>query len=316
MLARARSTPGGHGRVMTHANGGDVDRLTAAIGGTAVPRLRLPRPRMPGTPRTPRQDTSLLGRIETAFLSLPVAYPHLHVDGAAIGCGLPAAPVTPDEARRVLTNDGTPYAEKDRGWAYLVNQARTAGPDWQIVALGTALPGLKHRIRQRGIRRDADVDAEIVCQFLTHLGHLNLTRPNICGRLVDSAVQRYLRLARRPAPPVIEQPLPDLPATPDNGLDQTLRVLADLAATGRLRRDDARLIAYTRLVGLTIPEAAARLGIGESAATMRRTRAEAKIRNLLRGQRSSPCAATEPSGPPAPRTPAPSTRQPATIRQR
>jgi len=264
-----------------------------------LPPEPLPRPKPGRKKREPRQDSSLLGRIETAFLRLPDNYPYLKVDGAAIGCGLPAEPVAPDEARRVLTDKATAYDDKDHGWRYLVAQARHAdarrgnateptAADWQLVALATALPGIKRHIRSKEIRRTADVDAEIICHVLAYLKQINLGRRNVCGRLINTAVQRYIRQTRpaeRPVDPddLTGQPDPE-PGPADIEPGHPLVLLARLNAQGHLNRDDARLVAYTRLGPLTLKQAADRLRISETAATMRRIRAEAKIIQLLTGQ--------------------------------
>lgn len=263
--------------------------------------------------RAPRRDKSLLGQIETAFLRLPVAYPYLRVDGAAIGCGLPAEPVTPDEARTVLTDDAVGYDDKDHGWRYLVAQARTAdvhrrtatqptAADWQLVAVGTALPGLKRRIREKEIDRDEDVDAEIVCQFLDHLHNFNPARRNVCGRLINTAVQRHLRRSRPNDQPTDPAWLPEHadtdPRTEDIEPGHPLQVLARLNAQGHIGRDDARLIAYTRLGPLSVQQAAAKLGISETAATMRRIRAEGKIVAELTSKEPNP-AGTDTAAAPA-----------------
>jgi hypothetical protein len=282
--------PGGYTRGMAQPYGDDgVDRPAPAHAPVApLPRpARLPRPATtPAGRRTPSQDGTLLGKIETVFLRLPVTYPYLRIDGAAIGCGLPAQPVAPDEVRRVLMDEKTSFDEQDRAWRHLVTQARTAGPDWQIVALATALPGIKHQIRQREIFRNADVDAEIVCQFLDLLATIRLDRRNVCGRLIDTAIQRYRRQSMRSARPPNDHLVGQLSAEQaGDGLVSALDALAELNAAGHLGRDDARLIGYTRLVGLTIEQAATRLGLSISAATMRRTRAEEKIRTVLDHQR-------------------------------
>jgi hypothetical protein len=302
----------------------------------------LPRPKPGRKKRKPRQDSSLFGRIETAFLRLPDNYPYLKVDGAAIGCGLPAQPVTPDDARRVLTDDATGYDDKDHGWRHLIAQARDAdagrgkateptAADWQLVALATALPGIKRHIRSKEIRRTADVDAEIICHVLAYLKQINLGRRNVCGRLINTAVQRYIRQTRpaeRPIDPddLTGQPDPQ-PGPADIEPGHPLVLLARLNAQGHLNRDDARLIAYTRLGPLTLKQAAHRLHISEAVATMRRLRAEAKIVQLLTGpppngaDTGSTAAATdEPRHtsvqPPTPRAPNDQTRNDRTPNER
>jgi hypothetical protein len=245
--------------VERHGDGGD---RPASAGASATPLRRpgsLPRPSLTaGKRRTPRQDNSLLGKIETAFLKLPDAYPYLRVDGAAIGCGLPATRVTPDEARTALIDQATGYDDKDQGWRHLVAQARDAGTDWQLVATATALPGIKRRIREKGIVRDEDIDAEIVCQFLTRLQEIDRQPRNVCGRLIDSTVQRYVRQAVRDSQPVHDDPSSDdiAASSIDSGLDQAIDVLARLRTGGRITRDEARVVAYTRVVGLTLKQTA------------------------------------------------------------
>jgi hypothetical protein len=230
----------------------------------------------------------------------------------AFGPGIPPAAMTATGLRRWLLADSTPYPTRDRAWAHVIIQARGIGSDgsrddeqaraYRLLALGLALPGLRgyrRRIPVRGVQDVADVHADIVTGFLIRLDSIDPTGHNLAGRLIDSAIGYAARRHQlRPADPLVVPVDPEVLTTltgrlpgqysdaGTDGADVHGETLQDCLArhAGRLRAVGARLpdldlelIARTRLDGVPITEAAARLGIPLQAAYKRRQRAEQRL---------------------------------------
>jgi len=174
---------------------------------------------------------------------------------------------------------------------------------YRFLAVGLALPGLRGWRRRIPLVRAgqvAEVQADIVTGFLIRLASIDPAGPNLAGRLIDSAIGYAARRHRYgPGDPLLIPMAPDtltalagrLPGQHGDGkADDDAQTLQDCLAryATRLRAVGARvpdldveLIALTRLDGMPITAAAARLGIPLQAAYKRRQRAEHRLAAAL-----------------------------------
>jgi hypothetical protein len=106
---------------------------------------------------------------------------------------VPAGITTPTALRRWLLSTDTGYPARDRVWAQTVTATRRApdARDYQFLAVGLALAGLRNYRRRIRIRHHSDlpdVHADLVTGFLTRLTTIDVRHRNVAGRLIDSAI--------------------------------------------------------------------------------------------------------------------------------
>jgi DNA-directed RNA polymerase specialized sigma24 family protein len=259
-------------------------------------------PELDDTKPEPRTGTDLLGRIETKFRDLSAADTYLDLGPI----GYPAYGRV-RHVRKLLTHDTITHDQRDTLWRTIVTLSRTdyrsqlprraqrhttGITDWQTVALGFAIPSLRHALHHKlgNPRREDrdDVQADLVQGFLTHLAKIDLGRRNICGRLIGAGIRQARRGIRKRYRDRLDHA---------GGMDQYAETvhesMVDVVGVWEafhrlpLHPTDRRLIQMTRLQGHTLAEAADELGISLTAATSRRTRAEQRLAAHFRPPRTT-----------------------------
>lgn len=241
----------------------------------------------------PRLGGSLpLDVAEHAF-ALLMRGPHpLSVDGAALGCGLPARPIPLDELRVMLLHPSCSRTTRDHVWRHLIDQARSRRGAWMVAAVALAIPMLRRLVAALADKTPAeridreDLEAEVMTAYMHALCRVNLTwsHPLLrLSRLTQFAVLRALAI----------QP-PSLLADPDHtdraeSGQQTLAypaghpdlLLAQAVAEGVISELEAELIGFTRLEGIPLSTYCRRRGLLYCTALKRRQRAETALYQAL-----------------------------------
>ncbi|MEV7603352.1 hypothetical protein AB0O91_38885 [Kitasatospora sp. NPDC089797] len=230
---------------------------------------------------TPAAHRLVLDRIESAFWDLadgPFAF-----DVGALGLRLPAGRVPLDEMRELLLKPPHPDV-LPAVWGELVRRTRQeAGREaWTVAALGAITPALRaicHRVVVTQTDR-ADLQAEVVAQFLVRLDEVDPESPGLVGLLFGaarSAGQRFQRCvidADRTLVPF--DTAPDRPVAHRGGGHPDI-ALGRLLRQGVISAEEADLIGRTRLEDEPLAAAATRLDITYAACRKRRRRAERRI---------------------------------------
>ncbi|BEL01934.1 hypothetical protein Q0Z83_001250 [Actinoplanes sichuanensis] len=210
------------------------------------------------------------------------------IPAGSLGPGLPPRLMRPRQLERFLLEEAD-YPQRDQIWAAVITGARrTAGAEpYRVLALGLAargLRGFRDRLPVRHRGELADVDQDLAFGFLRRLESIDVGTTNLGMKLIDSGITHARSCRRR----IRVQPLtvavePSSTASQPADVHVLFRTLiVELADAGTpLTDQDVTLLAVTGLDGLSVKEAAKRLGIGEQAAYKRRQRAEARIRRHL-----------------------------------
>ncbi|MBD2896236.1 hypothetical protein amrb99_51800 [Actinomadura sp. RB99] len=238
------------------------------------------------------ETTHVLDVAETTFALLTRGPAPLSVDGAVLGCGLPARKIPLDELRAILLHPATGHHTRDIVWKELIERARRKGSSWVMGCVGIALPGLKAVVRDRLRRLDnqpgtgtCDVAGEFLTAFYDALLTIDLERPKIAVRLLAQSakvVERQYRPRARVVPvdpSTLARVAPC--SSPSNGtVDELLEAAVRQDVISRV---DAEIIAATRLDGVAPAELAERLGTSYDALMKRRRRAEMRLVEAMRG---------------------------------
>lgn len=230
---------------------------------------------------------SPLDTLDDAF-ALLVAGPYpLALEGAAIGCGLPARPIPLDELRSILLHPSCSFAARDAALTALVHRARMGEPAWTVGLAGVLLPGLRRTAGRltRGYPCDtADVDAEVLAGLLEALDRLDPAGGRVAARLLWAAYRRGDRLRKRELGEVCRRaasrPRSLAPRQPWGHPDL---VLARAVAEGVVTGEQAELIGATRIGDVPVGDLAAELGVTPDTLRHRRRRAERRLVAWLRG---------------------------------
>jgi hypothetical protein len=229
--------------------------------------------------------SSPLAAAARAFALLVQPPTPIGFDGRGL-VGMPDEILPLERLRALLLSPQTSVEVRDAVWRELVVRARRDGPAWVIVAVGIAMPGLRHvaGLLAAGWRGDTrDLDAELLVGFVERLNTLDLEQPRICGRLIDAG----LRAARKARDADSDAQLIRIDATgpvaPIRPWDHPELVLARAVAAGVIDADEANLIAATRLDHATLAQAAARLGTTAGVASAWRLKAERRLVQAIRG---------------------------------
>lgn len=259
-------------------------------------------PELDDTNPEPRVGPDLLGQIETKFRALSAADMVLDLNRIGYrGFGWVRY------VRKLLAHPDISYDQRDALWRDVVVFSRidyrSALPlraqwgtpsmtDWQTVALGLAMPGLRHAVIRRlgnpGPHERDDIHADLVQGFLTHLAKIDLQRRNVCGRLIGAGIRRARRGQQQRQ--AISQGLTDrMDQYGDTLHDKLVDAIGTREAFNRLplHPTDRQLIQLTRLEGHTLASAAEQLGISLTAATSRRDRAEQRLATHFRPRRTT-----------------------------
>ena len=226
-----------------------------------------------------------LDAAEKAFNLLAEAPTHVPFD-ARVFDGLPDRIVPLDELRRLVLAAGTSPQIRDAVWRELVVRARRDGPAWRVAAVGMAMPGLRRQagMLAAGWHGDThDLDAELLVGFMECLARVDLDEPRICGRLLEAGVRAARKIREAESDTMLirsGEPRAVLPIRP---WDHPDLVLARAVAVAVLDRDEAMLIAATRLDHQTLAWVAAQIGISPQLASDWRAKAEKRLVEAING---------------------------------
>jgi hypothetical protein len=204
-----------------------------------------------------------LDAAEKAFTMLAEAPTHVPFDARGFG-GLPDRILPLDELRRLLLAAGTSHEVRDAVWRELVIRARRDGPAWRVAAVGMAMPGLRRQagLLAAGWHGDThDLDSELLVGFMERLATVDLAEPRICGRLIDAGVRAARKIRDAESDTMLIRSGEAGSLLPIRPWDHPDLVLARAVAVAVLDRDEARLIAATRLDHDTLARIAAEIGI-------------------------------------------------------
>lgn len=198
---------------------------------------------------------SPLDVLETTFRLLTTSPEPLALDGATLGCGLPARLIALDELRSILLHPSTSFAARDAALAALVGRAQAHGGTWTVGLAGVLLPGLR-RVAGHLAREfpgdTTDIDAEVLTGFLEALGklHLHPGRRRIAAHLLWGAFNRGKRLRRMELEALVRRlPLEATSVVPPPPAGHPDILLARAVRHGVLAAWEAELIGATRLEG-------------------------------------------------------------------
>jgi hypothetical protein len=220
---------------------------------------------------------------EKAFLMLVEVPTHVPFDARGFG-GLPDRILPLDELRRLLLGAGTSSQVRDVVWRELVVRARRDGPAWRVAAVGMAMPGLRRQagVLAAGWRGDThDLDSELLVGFMECLARVDLDESRICGRLIEAGVRAARKVREAESDTMLirsGEPGSVLPIRP---WDHPDLVLARAVAVAVLDRDEATLIAATRLDHQTLARVAAQIGISPQLASDWRAKAEKRLAEAI-----------------------------------
>ncbi|WP_156365684.1 hypothetical protein [Nocardiopsis sp. NRRL B-16309] len=167
----------------------------------------------------------------------------------------------------------------DAVWRILIEHVRSKGGVWVVAAVGLATSALwsvadrVSRGRPFGRRRE-ELEAELVAAFVAELHAVDVTPPNVLGRMWASVYrvgQRWRYSAKRDLAQLTgtceAHTRPEAEGHPETPL-------AALVRAGLITAVEAELIAATRLDRRPLHEVADRLGVAFRTAQRRRRRAE------------------------------------------
>jgi hypothetical protein len=224
-----------------------------------------------------------LDAAEKAFTMLAEAPTHVPFDTRGFD-GLPDRILPLDELRRLLLGAATSCQVRDAVWRELVIRTRRDGPAWRVAAAGMAMPGLRRQagLLAAGWHGDThDLDSELLVGFMERLRTADLTEPRICGRLIDAGVRAARKVRDAESDTMLIRGGAAGSLLPIRPWDHPDLVLARAVAVAVLDRDEARLIAATRLDHDTLARVAAEIGISPQTASDWRARAEQRLRQAI-----------------------------------
>jgi hypothetical protein len=204
--------------------------------------------------------------------------------GADVGAKLPDGRILLRPLRDLLLRPDTPLTMRDVVWRELIRRARADWSSWLVAALGMAMPGLRREVRSllvtfRGDRDD--LESAVAEGFVTELYQVDLAEKALCARLVRAGRRAGLKQAYQDANldgAAWSQFASHAPQAPYGHPDL---VLVDALRKGVLSQQEAWLIGTTRLEGVAVDEVAALWGERPNTISVRRHRAEVKLRTAI-----------------------------------
>ena len=186
--------------------------------------------------------------------------------------------------RDLLLRPDTPLPVRDVVWRELIRRARADRSSWLVVALGMAMPGLRREVRGllvsfRGDRDD--LESAVAEGFVTELYRVDLAEKALCARLVRAGRRAGVKQAYQDAAmdgAAWSQFASRAPQAPYGHPDL---VLVDALRKGVLTQEEAWLIGTTRLEGVPVDQVAALWGERPNTVSVRRHRAEVKLRTAI-----------------------------------
>jgi hypothetical protein len=201
-----------------------------------------------------------------------------------VGVRLPDGRILLRPLRDWLLRPETPLSVRDVVWRELIGRARADRSSWLVAALGMAMPGLRREVRGllvsfRGDRDD--LESAVAEGFVTELYRVDLAERALCARLVRAGRRAGLKQAYQDAATdgaVWSQFASRAPHAPYGHPDL---VLVDALRKGVLSQEEAWLIGTTRLEGVPVDQVAAQWGERPNTVSVRRHRAEVKLRDAI-----------------------------------
>ncbi len=218
---------------------------------------------------------------------------------AGMVSGLPARPLPLTELRAVLLHPSTRYRVRNAAIAVLLERARREGGRWTVGLAGVLLFGLRRAtspLCDVCPHKAADIEAEALAGLVEGIAKTDPGRDRLAARLIWLARNRAKALV---AKELAEVGRPgrhlssEVPARPYGHPDL---VLVEAVAEGVIEAGDAALIGDTRLGGMSLAEAASRIGMAVDSVRHRRRRAEARVVTWLGGPTSLPRAGAPDEG--------------------
>ena len=229
-------------------------------------------------------DASLspLDAADVAFRNLVAAPDPPTLDGAAIGNGLPGRPLRLDELKPLLLSSSIAYEARDAAIAELLRRARAGDERWMIGLVGVLMPGLR-RVAGR-LTRDYPgdpecIDAAVLAGLIEAAAHSDAPADGLAAHLLWAAFRAGREIWVQEVTANIHRAGGDLPQLEAKSptADHPDLVLARAVRDRVISKDEAELIAVSRIEGVRLPELARRLGISHEAMRWRRCRAEARL---------------------------------------
>jgi DNA-directed RNA polymerase specialized sigma24 family protein len=204
-------------------------------------------------------------------------------------------PVRLVEARELLLwPDRMPPDARDAVWAELIRRAQTDPADserlveetgagaaaWVVGAAGMLVPGLRRvcdRVTTGWAGDRDDLEAEVLAGFLTALHNIDPDSGRLPSRLCWAAYRAGSALRHRHTDEIRRRAAGLEAAAPPRPWGHPDFVLAAAVRAGTITTADAELIGSTRLDGVHLQDAAARLGISRGTLITRRNRAERRL---------------------------------------
>jgi hypothetical protein len=148
-----------------------------------------------------------------------------------------------------------------------------------LACCGIALPGLRRAAaRLAHAPSRADVEADLLVGFLAALPAVDVTRPGVCGRLVNAAlIHARGRVREQEATAAGEARTVPASAVPRPPVGHPDLVLARAVRQKVITVGEAELIGATRLEDTTLADWADRNQLSRKACYERRGRAEARL---------------------------------------
>jgi hypothetical protein len=204
--------------------------------------------------------------------------------GVLAGAQLPDGRILLRPLRDLLLRPDTPLTMRDVVWRELIRRARADRSSWLVVALGMAMPGLRREVRGllvnfRGDRDD--LESAVAEGFVTELYRVDLAEKALCARLVRAGRRAAIKQAYQDAAMegvAWSQFASRAPQAPYGHPDL---VLVDALRKGVLTQEEAWLIGTTRLEGVPVDQVAAQWGQRPNTISVRRHRAEVKLRTAI-----------------------------------
>lgn len=217
--------------------------------------------------------------LEAAFQALCDEPSAIALDGRALGWPFPPRPVPLGELRARLLHPATPHDARDRALAVVARRAQANGGSWSVALAGLLLPALRSivgPVTRAWPREAAEVEGEAVAGVLAALADFH-GEERCAARLAWRAAGPVRRRASRELAEMARRPPMPVPAAPRVPWGHPDFVLGEAVKAEAITREEAEMIAATRLDGTPLVAWARSAGVSSGAARMRRRRAEQRL---------------------------------------
>ncbi|GAB1644331.1 hypothetical protein [Krasilnikovia sp. MM14-A1259] len=209
---------------------------------------------------TPSRSESLLDAIDYRFRLAGQGPQPLSVDGRALGHGLPRRPIALVELSSILMHPSCSPEAADAAWRLLVAGARTGAERWIVGAVGVALPGLRRRAHHLWKLSAGDVDAALIAQFMQALTSVDIAKPGVVTRLLNTAFSKARSELDKREPASGQVAFVPESRVQTTGLNHPDFVLARAVRADVITAAEADVIGATYLEATSVGEYAERVG--------------------------------------------------------